>query len=206
MITLEQFIKKAGNLLKIPIGVTLVFLFTFLLFSSKHLIAPESLDHYNNAMILYGLFLAIAFSSSDSRERLFKVSTFAFLTRFVLFFIPFLVIFSIIFGFAGVEGSGLFTALATFPLWQFIIMIFMFVTIESLVQVWAMDRVGWLPTSILFGVLHMFVWTGTNLFNVIASTIIFIIFSFVHYRFRKNDADLAPLIGVHGGYNIAQMI
>jgi hypothetical protein len=205
----EPFFKGVGSIYKVSFGVVTVFLYTFILFNTAQFVSSEHISFWNTTLLGYMVFLCLAIGVSDARSKLFSVSTISFIPRFALFFIPSFYIFGILFNsFEFMAGAGLFKILLTLPKWLFFVHTFVFVVIESTVQVWAMEhtKLGRVGTSMAFGFMHIFVWVGPLFLNFVLASLLFLFFFYVHWRFSKNKNDIAPLCGVHGGYNVAQMI
>lgn len=204
-----NFFSGVGGITKVSFGVVTVFLYSFLLFNTSQFVSAEHLSFWTGVILSYTVMLALIIGVSDARSKLFNVSTIKFIPRYILFFLPAFFLFAQLFNRLDIlNADGLVSVFLTLPKWLFFIHFFVFVVIESTVQVWAEEhsKLGRLGTALVLGAMHVYVWVGPALLNFALASLLFLFFSYINWRFRKDKNDLAPLCGVHSGYNVAQMI
>jgi hypothetical protein len=200
------FFANWKNIKKISFGLVTTLFLIWLIFNTAHFVPASQKDNMLIAFISYGILGAMVFAFADIRNKLFNINFWKSLPRFFLFFIISLIGFYVILKFTSPVDTSFSELLSSVPVWLAMIHCFVYATIESAVwQGFLDDVVGRIFSCIIAGLFHMFVWGGSVFFAFLGSAILFLIFSFIHYYFRKNKNDLIPVIAVHTAYNIIKL-
>lgn len=165
--------------------------------------------HWWRIITCYTVMLSLIMGVGDMRSKLFNVETLKFIPRFLLFYIPSVLLLSQLLKIISPEGL-IFGAIWELPKWLLFVHGFIIATIESTIWQGYLDHpesnVGQPWSSLIAGIFHIFVWKGTKIFIFISASLLFALFSFINWYFRKDKDDLAPAIGFHTAYNHLKML
>lgn len=205
----EPFFNGLNNFGKISFGLVTVLVYSFILFNTSQFVPADEVDYWWRIITCYTVMLCLVMGVGDMRSKLFNIETFKFLPRFILFYIPSTLLLSQLLKIISPEGL-IFGALWELPKWLLFVHGFVIATIESTIWQGYLDHpesnVGQPWSSLIAGVFHLFVWKGTKIFIFISASLLFALFSFINWYFRKDKDDLAPAIGFHTAYNHLKML
>lgn len=141
------------------------------------------------------------------RNRLFNVKLINFIPRFILFFGVSLLVLTWVNNLISDINITFVATLTNIPLHLALAHAFVFATTESVIfQGYLTDRLGVVGSSMIAGLFHLFIWPGSLVLVFIGATILFLIFSYVHWYFKKNDNDFGPVIAFHSAYNFTKLV
>lgn len=201
------FFSGYRKITSISVGLVYVFFTLWLIFHTAQFVPTSQQDFWYRVFIGYGILNSIIFGNANLRNKLFNVKLLSFIPRFLFFFISGLVIFYFITSFVdpGATG-GLLSLLAGVPLWLAVIHSFIFATTESVIwQGYLDEKIGQPWSALTAGFFHFGIWSGGVFFVIIGATLLFLMFSYINWRFKQNRHDLAPAIGTHAAYNIIKL-
>lgn len=201
-----SYFSQVGKITKVSIGLVATMAFLWIMFHTQQYIPDGQKDYFLTVFLMYGVFGAFVFGNSDTRNKLYNVQFTRFLPRFLIFFSISFILFSIIIAKLNIFDSSYLSFLSGIPLWLAIIHALVYATIESAVwQGYLDDKLGHPWSELSAGLFHFGVWTGGAVLVILSATVLFFIFSFTNWRFRDNQNDLAPAIGVHSAFNIVKL-
>ena len=197
----ENYIKSfgLGKFLSISFGLLTSLLLLWLVFNAFIFNSAE-LSVLDVVLFLsYGLLGVYVFANADIRNKLYNISFFKSLPRFLLFFAGSLIAFYFLLGVADPLPNTAISIITGVPTWILIIHAFVFATIESAFWQGYLDgKIGIFGSVIVAGLFHMLIWTGAPFQNFIGASLLFLVFSTCHWYFRKNTNDLIPVIAIPG--------
>ena len=195
-----------GKFLSISFGLLTSLLLLWLVFNA-FIFNTAELSVLDVVLFLsYGLLGVYVFANADIRNKLYNISFFKSLPRFLLFFGSSLIVFYLILGVVDPLPNVLFGIASGIPIWILIVHAFVFATVESaFFQGYLDQRIGIFGSCITAGLFHMLIWSGSPLQNFIGASFLFLIFSTCHWYFRKNTNDLIPVIAIHTAYNFIKL-
>lgn len=202
----QNFFSGTGKLFKISFGLVTTLFLLWLIFNLPHFTSEISTKDFLRVFLSYGVMASIIWANVDIRNKLFNISFLGSMLRFFLFLFPSLFFFYFLNFYIDPTGENLFSILSTVPVGIALIHAFVFATVESAIwQGFLNEKVGVLGSSLIAGLMHMYVWQTTPLFAIFGATLLFLFFSYVDYRFRLNKNDLIPVIAVHTAYNVIKL-
>lgn len=182
-------------------------MFTMWLFFNLPLIVEaDKVANWSRIIIGYAVLNMFVFANSSIRNKLFDVKLSNFLPRVLIFWGVGLIAFSIILSKVNIEPVGIINLIKGVPLWVLIIHAFVFATTESaLWQGYLDQKIGHPASEISAGLFHLSVWQGPAILVVLGAGLLFMLFSYVNYKFKNGSKDLAPAIGTHTAYNFVKL-
>ncbi len=207
MVKRTPFFANSGKILKISIGLVYTLFTLWLIFHTAQYVPVGKSDYWFKIFLAYGLLNALIFGNADLRNKLFNVKFLDFILKFLLFFfLSLFVFFSMNKYFGNVFGASYFTILKSVPLWLACIHSFVFAMTESIVwQGYLDDYVGKLGSAGIFGIFHWGIWEGSAFIVIPLAAILCLFFSFIHWYFRSNVNDFAPVTAVHTAWNYSKL-
>lgn len=196
---------------KVSFGVFVVILYCFLLFHTFQFVDPSQEQYWWTAVISYTVMFSLVLAVEKARANLFKVTSFDYLLRFLIFYVPSFFVLSWLLQYVPFGDVGVLGLLDSIPPWLLFTHAFVFVVIESCF--WQ----GWLDypypvglghpwSELSAGIFHWGIWLGGALIVIPSATILFFIFSLFNWYFRKNTEDVAPVHGFHTAFNHIKLL
>ncbi|MBI2670599.1 CPBP family intramembrane metalloprotease [Candidatus Woesearchaeota archaeon] len=177
----------------------------WLLFNIETYFPKEQYDFWFRVLISYIGLQALIFALPDARSKLFNLSFFKNVPRFIAYLFGAIIFFTFILVKFDPLGTTGFKLLAGVPLTILFIHAFVFATSEeTFFRGFLNDKIGIIWSSVLFGVFHYTVWLGSWI-AVFGGALLGLFFSYIHYRFSANKNDQVPEIAVHTGYNAVKL-
>lgn len=202
----KPFFRNWKNIKNLSLGIVYVLFNLWIIFHDEYF--PEPLrEPWIKVLISYGLLNTLIISNADLRNKLFDVNFFKFIPRFFLYLIPFLFIFYfLLIYFDPLYQTSLNQLMQNVPLWLALIHALTFATTESIIWQGFLDEKVGLPwSSLIAGIFHYGIWEGTGIFVILSASLLFLFFSFIHWYFRKNNKDFAPVIACHTAFNLVKI-
>ena len=191
-----------GKLKTISFGTVTALILFFVIFNASAFIPEVDQLKYILIFLSYGIFGSYLFARQDIQSKLTNISVWKAIPIFAIFFFATLLILYFLLGFANPFPQTFLSVLAGVPLWLLICMAFIFATVEtSMFQGILYKQAGFIGSAIIAGFFHMFVWTGSLMTNLLASTGLFLTFNLCHHWFDKKGKTLIPVIAIHTAYN-----
>jgi hypothetical protein len=201
-----SFFKNWKGILKVSIGVVYTLFICYLIFHTFQFVPPQYELYWWKVFVAYGVLNGIIVGNANLRNRLFNTEFLKFLPRFFLFSACSIIGFYLLTSLIDPFSSSAFALMSRIPIWLALIHGFVFATSESVIQAFLFDKYGFIAAFVFGGVFHYGIWPGPFLLVFICAGFLFLFFTLVHWRFRKTNNDLAPLIGTHFGYNIVKLM
>lgn len=202
----QGYFSNWRNVFGISFGLVYVLFTIWVIFHVPQWVPPESQNLMYKTLIAYAILNTIIFANADIRNKLFKVKLIHFIPRFLIFFVISLFIFIVVLARVDPLGPAAYQILASVPLWLLILHALVFATTESAIwQGFLDEKIGRVPSAIVFGLFHLSMWPGNSLFVVFSAALLCTFFSYVNWRFRTSKNDLVPAIAVHTAYNLVKL-
>jgi len=203
----EPFFKNWKGFLTVSVGILYVLFVCYLIFHTFQFVPPQYESYWWKIFVSYSMLNTLILGNATLRNKLFNVQFLKFLPRFLLFSIGAYLVFYFILQNVNPFGSTAYTLLSNIPVWLALVHAFVFATTESIIWQGYLDEKLGRPASCLSaGLFHFGIWSGGLIFVAALAGLLFLFFSFIHWYFRKNPSDFAPVIGVHFGYNMVKLM
>lgn len=201
-----SFFAGSSKILKASLGSFLVVFYIYLLFQTYRFVPADQVDTYFKIFVCYSFMLALGFALPDARASFFKVPVFTYLPRFALSFGVFLFLFFVVLARVDPFGATALSIFSAVPWWLKIIHATVFALIENAFFIGYLTKTwGVLAASFTAGLFHYGVWEGSAFFVIPAAGLLFLAFSYVHYRFKRNENDFSVVDGCHTAYNFVKL-
>lgn len=195
--------KKIGF---VSFGLVYVMFNIWVIFHLPEFVPEAQVNYWFRVFISYMLLNLIVFANENIRNKLFNVRFIDFIPRFLFFTVVFFVIFYLVLSYVDPFKGSIFDLMYSIPVWLGLTHAFTFATIESLLwQGYLDNRIGHPWSEITAGLFHYGVWAGDSMLVIISASSLFFIFSLVHWLYKRNTHDFAPVIGCHFAFNAVKL-
>lgn len=203
----EPFFKNWKSFIYVSYGIVYIFFNLWVIYHLSNFVPPGQERMWEKVLMAYLLLNIVVLGSADLRNKLFDVRFIDFLPRFIIYSVIFLGLwYLVLVKVYDPLGPSSFSLIANVPLWLAAIHGLTFATIESVIwQGYLDEKIGRPASAITAGIFHVYIWTGTPLIVIFSAGLLFLIFSFVHWRFRQSKKDFAPVIACHFAFNVIKI-
>lgn len=202
----QPFFGNWRNIATVSYGVVYIFFNLWVIFHIPQFVPSGQETIWYRVLSSYLILNIVVLGSADLRNKLFDVKLVDFLPRFFMYTGFFLIgWFLIVRLFDPLSGSAI-SVISNIPLWLALLHALTFATTESVIWQGYLDqKIGQPWSAISAGVFHLFIWTGSAIIVIIGAGALFLLFSYVNWRFRTSKKDLVPAISCHTAYNIVKL-
>ena len=201
-----RYFSNWKNFKTLSFGLFSTLFFLWVYFHTEQFIPSEFKDTFFKAFIGYGFLHALIFVNTETRNKLYNAKFIPFVVRMLIFTAISLFVFYFILAKIDPLGETAYSLFKSLPWWLAASHMLIFATIESTVwQGWLDDKLGRPVSALTAGVFHWGIWPGSAFIVIISAGLLFAFFTLVHLFFRSDKNDLAPVIGVHTGFNFVKL-
>lgn len=206
----ETFWKGLGfkKLSQISFGLFASLFLLWTLFNASSFVPEGQELKFTLAFLGYGVLGAYVFAREDIRSKLSKVSLLKAVPVFLVVLLVSFFLLSLLLGIRDPLPEILITTLIGVPLYLQMINALVFATVESsFFQAFLDGKIGILGSVIVAGVFHMFIWSGSLLFNFLGASLLFLVFSTVYFYSKRVVGPVMAVVVViafHTAYNLVK--